>query len=122
MGKKTIIAGTRSITDPETLKEALDQIDWEIDEVVSGTQKGVDRLGEAYAESEYLPVKKFEPDWDQHGKAAGPIRNREMANYADALLAVWNGQSPGTRSMIETAQEEDLDRIYVYRTDIDHTP
>ncbi len=44
-------------------------------------------------------LKEFPPDWEKHGKAAGPIRNKEMAEYADALLLIWDGKSRGSASM-----------------------
>ena len=40
-----------------------------------------------------------------HDKAAGPIRNRQMAEYADYLIAFWDGESRGTRNMIETMKK-----------------
>ncbi len=70
-----------------------------ITEIVSGDAHGVDTSGENYADAADLPVKFFYPDWDTHGKAAGPIRNRRMAEYADALLLIWDGKSKGSASM-----------------------
>lgn len=71
----------------------------EIHEVVSGKAKGFDLLGEAWAAENHLPVKSFHADWDRHGYGAGPIRNAQMAEYAEALLAITYG-TPGTRNMI----------------------
>ena len=51
---------------------------------------------------------EFPADWERHGKAAGYIRNREMAQNADALVAFWDGESRGTKSMIDLAKEYDL--------------
>lgn len=48
-----------------------------------------------------IPVKRFPADWDRHGRAAGPIRNCQMAQYADALIAIWDGKSRGTKNMID---------------------
>jgi len=59
-----------------------------------------DGLAEEWARENGIPIKRFPADWDKHGKAAGPIRNRAMAEYADALLAVWDGESKGTANMI----------------------
>ena len=70
-------------------------------EIVSGTAKGMDRCGEAYALHHSIPIKKFPADWDLHGKAAGHIRNKQMAEYADALLLVWDGISKGSANMKE---------------------
>lgn len=77
-------------------------------EIVSGTANGVDKAGENFTEidghEEYpcydykLILTQFPADWT-HGKAAGPIRNRQMAEYADALLLIWDGKSRGSANM-----------------------
>lgn len=84
----------------------------EISEVVCGMATGVDTMGKEWAKSHGIPVKPFYPDWKQHGKAAGPIRNRQMAEYADALVAIWDGKSKGTKDMIRIAALKGL-RVYV---------
>lgn len=100
---KTIIAGCRDFTDYKLLKDKLDYYrkDKEITEVVCGLARGADELGEVYATENNIRVKPFPADWDKHGKSAGPIRNRQMAEYADCLIAVWDGKSKGTKNMIE---------------------
>jgi hypothetical protein len=101
---KTIIAGCRDFSDYRLL---LKQVDYyrlhknEITEVVSGCATGADELGERYANENQIPIKHFPADWNQYKKAAGPIRNREMAQYADVLIAVWDGKSKGTKNMID---------------------
>lgn len=70
-------------------------------EVVSGHSGNVDMLGEAWAKNQGTPVKLFPADWNKHGKSAGPLRNRQMAEYGDALVAVWDGTSKGTKNMID---------------------
>lgn len=109
---KTIIAGSRDITDYSLVMEAIQESEFEISEVVSGTAKGVDRLGELWATNHKIPVKHYPADWNKYGKSAGPIRNQEMANYADALIAVWDGKSRGTKNMIDQAKEKGL-KVYV---------
>ncbi len=103
---KVIIAGSREFTDYNLLKEKVDYMrtngKFVIDEIVSGTARGADQLGEDYAANNDIPVKEFPADWNTHGKAAGHIRNKQMAEYADALIAVWDGKSKGTKNMIET--------------------
>lgn len=100
---KTIIAGGRNFNDYRLLKEKLDYYrkDHIITEVVSGCASGADNLGMLYATDNNIPIAKFPADWDKHGRAAGPIRNRQMAKYADALIAVWDGNSRGTKNMID---------------------
>lgn len=100
---KTIIAGCRDFTDYNLLKQKVDYYreNKTITEIVSGVARGADELGEVYATENNIDIKKFPADWDKHGKAAGPIRNRQMAEYADVLIAVWDGKSKGTKNMIE---------------------
>lgn len=109
---KVVVAGSRSIYDYEKVRRAIEESGFEIDEIVSGTAKGVDKLGEAYAKENDIPVKRFPADWSKHGKKAGAIRNEEMAEYADALVAVWDGDSSGTKIMIDKAEKHDL-KVFV---------
>lgn len=109
---KTIIAGSRTFTDYRFVAKHLDRIcrsGFHISKVVSGKEpNGVDRLGEAWAKKNKIPIKPFPADWNKFGLAAGPIRNAEMAWYADALIAFWDGKSPGTRGMIRIAKARRL--------------
>lgn len=106
---RTIIAGSRDITDQRTVDIAIANSHFAITELVSGGARGVDRCGERYAEMRGIPVKQFLADWNGPlGKGAGHARNREMAAYADALIAIWDGKSPGTKSMIEYARQKKL--------------
>ena len=116
---KTIIAGGRDITDYKILLEAIAEANFAISCVVSGGAKGADALGEQYAESMNLSLHIFNADWETHGRAAGPIRNRKMAENAEALIALWDGKSRGTKNMIETATKLGL-LVYVKRTDLSH--
>jgi len=102
---KVIIAGSRTISDFFVVKTAIEKSGFEITEVVSGNAAGVDRLGERWAVQNNILITKFPADWNKHGKAAGFIRNREMAEYADALIAVWNGESAGTKDMIDQMKQ-----------------
>ncbi len=101
---KVIIAGSRSITDPDLLGECLEQMShegWNVIEVVSGGAGGADQLGECWAERCKIPVKQFLPDWGKYGRSAGFRRNREMAEYADAAIVLWDGVSRGAKNMID---------------------
>jgi hypothetical protein len=69
-------------------------------EVISGNCPGVDWAGEAWAKAHGIPFRKFIADWNKHGKAAGPIRNRQMAEVADAGIGWWDGTSSGTANMV----------------------
>ena len=96
---KLIIAGSRTINDFDTVARALDASGFVPTEIVSGRAPGVDTVGEMLAARLGLPVKPFPADWSM-GRKAGPIRNGQMAKYADALVAVWDGSSSGTQDMI----------------------
>lgn len=113
---KTIIAGSRDITSALVIAKAADSCGFldEITEVVSGTARGVDQIGEAWADFMRIPVKRFPADWNALGKRAGYVRNEQMADYADALIAVWNGESKGTKHMIDIATRKGL-KVYVHR-------
>jgi len=112
-----IIAGSRGITDYSIIEAAVIQSGFEITRVVSGTARGVDQLGEKYAQLHNFPVDKYPADWNTHGKRAGYLRNKQMADNADALIAIWDGVSKGTKHMIEIAAGKGL-RVYCYNTSI----
>jgi len=111
---KTIIAGSRGVSFNQ-VKEALLLCSWtaEITVVVSGTAIGADQHGEAWAKLCGLAVERYPADWKLHGKAAGPIRNRQMAENAEGLIAIWDGESRGTKNMIDTAKSLGL-RVFVH--------
>lgn len=111
---KTIIAGSRSVDSLDVVAAAVEASMLTVSEVVSGTAKGVDQLGEAWALQNAIPVSRFKPDWKRFGRAAGLRRNEDMAAYADALIAVWDGKSRGTEHMIATAKQHDLS-VFVQR-------
>lgn len=111
---KLIIAGTRSLEVPDSFIESLVKMHrLQLTEVVSGAcgfsegqcvsdgplAKGIDGCGEYYARSRHLPIVSFYANWGLHGKSAGPLRNKAMASYADALLLIWDGKSRGSNNM-----------------------
>ena len=110
---KTIIAGGRNVTTYSFVEEAVKQSGFSITEVVSGCARGADTLGENYAAKHNIPVKKFPADWSL-GKSAGYLRNLDMGNYGDALIAFWDGQSKGTKHMIDIALEKNLNVRIIY--------
>lgn len=111
---KVIIAGSREITDYDIVLKAVKLAQFRITEVVCGKAKGVDTLGEELGLKNGIPVKYFPADWNRHGNAAGYRRNVQMAEYADALIAVWDGKSRGTKHMIDIARDRGL-KVYVFR-------
>jgi len=111
---KVIIAGSRTITDYEFVLEAIEESGFKITEVVSGCANGVDKLGERYALENNIPIKLFPAQWIKYGRGAGIIRNKEMAEYADALIACWDGTSAGTRNMMWQVNDFNL-KMYLKR-------
>lgn len=110
---RIIIAGGRDFNDYDFLKKEASIFISEIDngdhiEIVSGGAKGVDLLGEKFAEEKNLELIVFAADWKKFGRAAGPKRNAQMAKYATHLLSFWNGESKGTKSMLTLAKKENL--------------
>ena len=116
---RVIVAGGRDFDDYELLKSTLDDLfsrlkDEDI-QIVCGEARGADSLGKRYAQEHGIRVVSFPAEWDRFGKSAGYRRNVEMAEYANALVAFWNGESKGTKHMIETAKKHGLDvRIISY--------
>lgn len=108
---RVIIAGGRLFNDYTYLKESMDYLLQNINDeiiVVCGKARGADALGERYAKERGYTVHYFPADWNRYGKAAGYIRNEEMAKSADALVAFWDGKSRGTKNMIEIAHQNKL--------------
>lgn len=118
---KVIIAGSRNIHNIALVELACYKaiqrwkrngiVDY-ITEIVCGEAKGVDLLGKVLAAKANIPVKSFPADWNKYGKQAGYIRNNDMVNYADALIAVWDGKSPGTKMTIDLAKKKKL-KVFV---------
>ena len=114
---KLIIAGSRTFTDSKKLCEVCNQIlqDQNNIEIVSGAYyRGADKLGEKYADEKGFKLTKFPADWNRFGRAAGPKRNEQMANYADSLIAFWDGKSKGTKHMVEVAKSRGLN-TFIYK-------
>lgn len=112
---KTIIAGSRGIADPSILAKAIEQCPWVITSVVSGHANGVDMLGEIWARDNDIPLEKYLAKWERYGRSAGYKRNKEMADNAEALLAVWDSESKGTKHMIDIAKKQGL-KIHIFTT------
>jgi len=113
---KVIIAGGRNFDDYDKLCRVCDDFlkNYCNIEIVSGACKGADLLGEQYAKEKGHKLTQFPANWKRYGKAAGPKRNQEMANYADALIAFWDGRSNGTKNMIDLATNAGLKVKVVY--------
>lgn len=123
---KVIIAGSRTLNKLPYVELAVaqafnswmskDQENWKNylqPEIVSGGAQGVDFLAKLYAKKHTLKFTEFPAKWDEYGKSAGFVRNVQMADYADALIAIWDGKSKGTMHMIHTMNTRNKP-VFVY--------
>lgn len=124
---RLIVAGSRSWTDYELMRAKLRAYWKEVIpkdaqgiEIVSGTARGADELGEKIAHACQVPCKQFPADWDTFGKAAGYRRNEQMANYADGAIIFWDGKSRGSFHMGQLAIKHGLD-LWIVSPDGSHT-
>jgi len=115
-----ILCGTRTFDDYDLLCEkvgfylsrrALRNVT-----VLSGGCRGADKAGERWARENSVPILEFPAEWDKHGKSAGYIRNKQMAEKGTHLIAFWDGKSKGTEMMIRLAREHGL-KVRVVRYD-----
>lgn len=122
---KLLIAGSRNFTDYDKLEAHVDKFtafasespQTPVKEIVSGMATGADTLGILYAQRHNLPVKTFPANWREHGKAAGPLRNLQMGEYADAAVIFWDGYSRGTQNMIEVMKTLGKPYVLVHTAD-----
>ena len=110
---KVIIAGSRGFSNYKLLREKCNKFLREKRKtcnivIVSGHARGADTLGEKYAQDEGFDLEIYPAQWKKFGKAAGFRRNEQMAEVADALIAFWNGESHGTKHMIDIMNEKNL--------------
>lgn len=115
---RTIIAGSREGVNYEDVCLAVEESKIDISVVVSGTANGADKLGERWAKANRIPVVQMPAKWRNKdgttNRSAGHQRNARMAEYAEALVAIWDGKSKGTASMIQIAKHYKL-LVYVLR-------
>lgn len=117
---KVVIAGGREFKNYSLLKRKCDKILAKVNKpitIISGTADGADKLGERYAKNKGYNLVLMPADWKSPlKKGAGHARNKDMAAVANAVIAFWDGRSPGTRSMIGYAEERGL-QVRVIRYD-----
>lgn len=107
---RVIIAGSRTFSGMPLIEKAIKESHFAITTLISGHALGIDREGEYWAHFHNVPIEIFEPDWETYGRRAGIIRNETMAKNADALIAIWDGKSKGTKHMIEMAEKYNLSK------------
>lgn len=121
METRIIVCGGVRFNDYADFKSKMDPLvsSYENVTLVSGHAKGADTLAEKYAAEKGIAIKIFPAEWTKYGKAAGPIRNRVMLDYAKeqtpVIVAFWNGESRGTGNMIKQAQKAGVEcHIYLH--------
>lgn len=82
--------------------------------IICGKANGADTLGEKFAKENNYKIEYFPANWEKYGKSAGFIRNKEMIDIADAVIAFWNGESKGTENTISLAKEKNIPLRIVY--------
>lgn len=107
---RVIIAGGRDLNDYDLLCTKCDRIVLrrKPTAIICGEARGADLLGKQYAHQHRIEVLSFPAEWNIYGSRAGYLRNEEMADHADALVAFWDGKSKGTKHMIQTAEKRGL--------------
>lgn len=109
---KLIVAGGRDFDDAQYMQESINSwvesnLSTSNAEVIliCGEARGADLLARKLFEANNLPIESFPANWNKYGKRAGLLRNEQMAEVADALIAFWDGESRGTKHMIETMKK-----------------
>ena len=105
MGIKLAIIGSRSFNDLDKLELGINQLNVQIDKVISGGATGADKLGEKWAKLNGIEIELHLPEWEKYGRSAGIIRNKVIIQNCDYCLAFWDGKSKGTYSSIELCKK-----------------
>lgn len=99
------IAGYRGYSDYDDFEKKLSSLNLKIDRIVSGGANGADKLAELYASQNKIPITIYSPDWKQYGKGAGLLRNTQIVNSIDYLIAFVSKKSVGTWDTIRKAKQ-----------------
>ena len=126
MNRRVLVCGGSKFNDYLLLESSLNKIlnEYSNDtiEIVSGHAKGADSLGEKYAQEKNLKCTVFNAEWSKYGRAAGPIRNSQMLEYAKQenplVVAFWDGESHGTKDTINKAKKSNIRcEVVMYKGD-----
>ena len=104
---KVIVTGTGLIVDLSVVITAIETFPFKITEVVSTSGNIISILGEQWAKEQKIPIERFSASWKSFGSKAGLIRNSEMVQYSDGLIAIWDGKSVGTQDIIRKMSRAD---------------
>lgn len=101
------VIGSRTFRDSASLWAELDSMRESIRCIVTGGAEGPDQMAELWAFAKNIPIIVIKPDWEKYGKSAGPIRNKDIIDNCDEVLAYWDGKSKGTQHALALARREE---------------
>ena len=107
---KIAVIGSRNLT-VDNLEDYLPE---NVTEIVSGGAKGIDKCARSYAAENNLKLTEFLPEYEKYGRRAPLVRNLQIIDYADRVIAFWDGESHGTKFVIENCKRLNKS-VTVYR-------
>ena len=108
---KLLIIGSRTITD----FDLANHIPEETELIISGGAKGIDTVAEKYADEHGIEKLIIKPQYEKYGRAAPIRRNEEMVDAADRVLAIWDGESRGTKYTLNYARKKGKEIIEIIK-------
>lgn len=100
------IIGSRSFDDYDRLCQAVNDLPIKPATIVSGGAKGADAFAERYANEHQIDLVVYRPDYARYKRGATLIRNRQIVENADTVLAFWDGVSKGTKYTLDYANKK----------------
>lgn len=97
---KVAVVGSRNICEADIERYVVGA-----DEIVSGGAKGIDSLAEKYAKEKGIRLTVFLPEYECYGRVAPIVRNKKIVDYADKVIAFWDGNFKGTLSVMKYAEK-----------------
>ena len=101
---KIAVIGSRSFNDYELMKSVLSGFD--IDSIISGGAVGADALGKRYSAENGIEIIEYLPEYDKYGRGAPLVRNKQIVNESDFVIAFWDGKSRGTKYTCDYAKKQ----------------
>ena len=98
---KIAIIGSRNLT----VNDLQNYLPANVTEIVSGGAKGIDTCAGEYALAHGIKLTEFLPDYDKYGRSAPLKRNLQIIEYADEVIAFWDGSSRGTKYVIDNCRK-----------------
>jgi hypothetical protein len=112
---RVLVCGSRNFIDVEPFDEVMDEYIGKITTIIHGSARGADMQAHLWGLRNNVPIEEYPADWKLHGKRAGPIRNSQMLleGAPDLVVAFWDGESKGTKNMIEIAEKAGVKTIVI---------